>query len=142
VDFLGEPCLTVPGTNALKVGSKLLINLEFNIILQNRHLLHALGENVSEDHAKNNNAANHEEGQRLVTRGPHSVLNLHGSGLVNERNNLGLEDLHVTHAPVPKEEQKQGSDMHNIEGALVQLVVVHGWALIVVGDQELLANVV
>lgn len=53
-----------------------------------------------------------------------------------------LEDLHVTHAPVAEEHHIDWSSLHNAQGSLVKLVIVHWWALIVVSNKELLANVV
>lgn len=112
MDFLSEPCLTVPKRDALEVGSELLINCEFNIFFHKMYFLHAFSENVRAKHSEQNHATNHEERKSLVTRGPHSVVDLNWNGLIHEGSDLGLEDLHASHAPVTEEEHEKRTTLH------------------------------
>jgi hypothetical protein len=53
--------------------------------------------------------------------------------LVLKVHNLVSEDLHVTHAPISKEAQKNGPELHKLKGGLVELVVIHWGTLVEVG---------
>ena len=78
MDFLSEPSLAVPHGQALEIASELLINHKFRGLFHNLQLLKARRENVNEDPAENNEAAQHEERQGLIATGPRVMVSLNG----------------------------------------------------------------
>lgn len=142
MNFLGKPLLTVPNGKTLEIGSQSLVNHKLGLFFHDLHLTEALGEDVSKDPSKQDTHTHDEEGQGLVTRGVQIVLRCQRSRLVHQRDNLGLENLHVAHAPVAEKTHNQGSKLHQLKRSLVQFIVVHGRLLVVVSDQELVTSVV
>ena len=54
---------------------------------------------------------------------------------------LVVENLRLTKEPVPKEAEEDGSPCDNLQGLLVQLVIIHGWSGMPVCNQDALHNI-
>ena len=134
VQLSGQPLLAVPHRDTLEVSAQFLIHNKLVLFcIHHLHLAHDLLELVLKDVSTQHNQPYDEPRESLVTTRPHRVLRIQGNRLVYERYKLVIEDLHVAHRPIPKEQHEDWSDAHKFQGSLINLVIVDGGSLIPIG---------